>query len=136
MEDSSTSPQSLDEDRPFSVSLGVAPDKIDLPLWPMLRADVSAAAQCLVPLLIVNSYRVFGDQAPNLTVDIASRLIGADDEAAVADLVRIGFLSVNGASLTYRLQPPLGYEGPRDLSEACALYGDSELYGGEGLNGR
>lgn len=124
MQDSSDSQQRSVDDHPVRVSLGVAPSKIDLPLWPMLRADVSPAARCLVPLIIATSYRVHGDHAYTLTPEVASTLIGGDYEAALADLVRIGFLSLNGTSITYYSRPPLGYEGPRDLGEACALYGD------------
>jgi hypothetical protein len=135
MHDSSNSQQHSVDDRPFRVSLGVAPSEIDLPLWPMLRADVSPAARCLVPLIIANCYRVHGDHASTLTSDVASVLIGADYTATVAELVRIGFLSLDGSSITYCPQPPHGYEGPQNLSEACALYGDSDLYG-KGLEGR
>lgn len=125
--------QPLDDGRrPFRVFGGESPQDIQMPMWPMLRADVSPAARCLVPLIIANSYRVADDQAPVLTTEIISRMIGTNYEAAVDELTRIGFLTVHGASLTFHAQPPAGYEGPCNLGEACVLYGDSDLFGPEG----
>lgn len=126
MNSAHTAQQNPDDDddarRPFTVGLTRSPDHVLLPMWPMLRADVSPAARCLVPLIIANSYRVFGDQAYRLTTDVASTVIGADWQSAMAELVRIGFLSEDGT--TFHSEAPLEYRGPRNLGEACELYRD------------
>lgn len=126
MQDSADVPQpSPAEDdgwQPVATYAGMSPSEIQLPMWPMLRADVSAAARCLVPLLIANCCRVHEAQAPTFTSSVASTLIGADDMAAIAELMKIGFLTKSGTTYVLQTAPPANYRGPRNLAEACALY--------------
>lgn len=113
----------------ITVEQGHPVSKVDnFPLW--VPASVSPQATSLAVLLTASTIKTFGDYSVDFTYGFMQWWIGADSQeqlqAALDELISIGFVTIedteHGRFFTMRSRPSLDFRGPRDLSEAYAVY--------------